>query len=245
MIMNNRYIAMWSGPRNISTAMMRSFESRDDTVVIDEPFYAHFLHKTKFEHPGKKEILLSQDCNWDRVVDMITGPIPDDKAIWYQKHMAQHNLDGCNLEWIKKFNNCFLIRNPKYVIHSYSKEYIILNERQLGYIQQQKLIKKIEESTGETPPIFDADDILKNPKAMLEKICKSVGISFSKKMLKWDKGGRNSDGVWSKYWYKNVINTTGFKPYQKKKIKLEKEVLSLYEKCMVYYNIMYDKRLTV
>ena len=120
---------MWSGPRNLSTAMMRSFENRSDTVVLDEPFYAHFLDKTNLNHPGRDEVLLSQDCNWNNVVKMITGPIPQNKPIWYQKHMAQHNLDGCDISWIKNLKNCILIRHPKYVIPSYNREYSISNEQ--------------------------------------------------------------------------------------------------------------------
>ena len=117
--MNGIRIAMWSGPRNISTAMMRSFENRSDTVIIDEPFYAHYLDKTGLDHPGKDEVLASQSIDWHDVAKMCTGKIPDDKPIWYQKHMAQHNLEGCDLSWIKDVTNCFLIRDPKYVIASY------------------------------------------------------------------------------------------------------------------------------
>ena len=243
--MANTYIAMWSGPRNLSTAMMRSFENRTDTVVIDEPFYGCFLENSKLDHPGKKEVLLSQDCNWDNVVNMITGSIPNNKPIWYQKHMAQHNIAGCDLNWIKNFNNCFLIRNPKYVIPSYSKEFIITDERLLGYVQQHELIKIIEANTGSTPPIFDADDILKNPKSILKKMCQSLGINFSNRMLSWPKGKRKSDGVWAKYWYKNVETSTGFRPYKKKKIILEKKLMPLYEKCMIYYSDMYARRISI
>ena len=186
--MDKTIIAMWSGPRNLSTAMMRSFENRSDTVVLDEPFYAHFLDKTNLNHPGRDEVLLSQDCNWNNVVKMITGPIPQNKPIWYQKHMAQHNLDGCDISWIKNLNNCILIRHPKYVIPSYNREYSISNEQLLGYPQQLDLIRVLEEELGVPPPIFDATDILKNPEKGIKKICMSLGIPFSKKMLKWPKG---------------------------------------------------------
>ncbi len=241
--MDKTIIAMWSGPRNLSTAMMRSFENRSDTVVLDEPFYAHFLDKTNLNHPGRDEVLLSQDCNWNNVVKMITGPIPQNKPIWYQKHMAQHNLDGCDISWIKNMNNCILIRHPKYVIPSYNREYSISNEQLLGYTQQLDLIRILEEELGAPPPIFDATDILKNPEKGIKKICMSLGIPFSKKMLKWPNGKRNSDGVWAKYWYKNVENSTQFNPFFEKDINIPKELIPLYDKCRIHYHRMYKKRL--
>tara|TARA_B100001564_G_C20454635_1_gene585104 strand:+ start:83 stop:814 length:732 start_codon:yes stop_codon:yes gene_type:complete len=238
------YIAMWSGPRNLSTALMRSFENRIDTIVIDEPFYAHFLKQTNLNHPGRDEIISTQDSNWDSIVKRITGPIPQNKSIWYQKHMAQHNLEGCDITWIKNFQNCILIRDPKYVIPSYNKEYSLLDEKLLGYSQQLDLIRILENEEGITPPIFDATDILKKPEQALKKICISVGISFSKNMLKWPKGKRKTDGIWAKYWYQNVENSSGFKPFQKKKIIIDKELTPLYDKCLKGYSSMYEKRIT-
>lgn len=242
--MDETYIAMWSGPRNLSTAMMRSFENRTDTVVLDEPFYAHFLKETNLDHPGREEIILKQDNNWDRIVKRITGPIPGSKKIWYQKHMAQHNLEGCDLNWIKSFHNCILIRDPKYVIPSYNKEYSLSDEKLLGYCQQLNLIRILEDEEGITPPIFDATDILEKPEQALKKICISVGIRFSQKMLKWPKGKRKSDGIWAKYWYRNVENSSGFQPFQKKNIVIDKKLIPLYDKCLADYNSMYEKRIT-
>ena len=242
--MNKTCIAMWSGPRNLSTALMRSFENRTDTIVIDEPFYAHFLKQTNLNHPGRDEIISTQDSNWNSIVKRITGPIPQNKSIWYQKHMAQHTLEGCDINWIKNLHNCILIRDPKYVIPSYNKEHSLSDEKLLGYSQQLDLIKMLEDEKGVTPPIFDATDILKSPEQALKKICLSVGISFSDKMLKWPRGKRKSDGVWAKYWYGNVENSSGFKPFQKKNIIIDKELIPLYNKCLEDYNIMYEKRIT-
>ena len=234
---------MWSGPRNLSTALMRSFENRTDTAVIDEPFYAHFLKQTNLNHPGRNEIISTLDSNWDNIVLKITGPIPHNKSIWYQKHMAQHNLEGCDLNWIKSFHNCILIRDPKYVISSYSKEYSLSDEKLLGYCQQLNLIRILEDEEGITPPIFDATDILEKPEQALKKICISVGIRFSQKMLKWPKGKRKSDGIWAKYWYRNVENSSGFQPFQKKNIVIDKKLIPLYDKCLADYNSMYEKRI--
>jgi hypothetical protein len=235
---------MWSGPRNLSTALMRSFENRTDTAVIDEPFYAHFLKQTNLNHPGRNEIISTLDSNWDNIVLKITGPIPHNKSIWYQKHMAQHNLEGCDLNWIKSFHNCILIRDPKYVIPSYNKEYSLSDEKLLGYCQQLNLIRILEDEESITPPIFDATDILEKPEQALKNICISVGIRFSQKMLKWPKGKRKSDGVWAKYWYRNVENSSGFQPFQKKNIVIDKKLIPLYDKCLVDYNSMYEKRIT-
>ena len=234
---------MWSGPRNLSTALMRSFENRTDTAVIDEPFYAHFLKQTNLNHPGRNEIISTLDSNWDNIVLKITGPIPQNKSIWYQKHMAQHNLEGCDLNWIKNFHNCILIRDPKYVIPSYNKEYSLSDEKLLGYCQQLNLIRILEDEESITPPIFDATDILEKPEQALKKICISVGIRFSQKMLKWPKGKRKSDGIWAKYWYRNVENSSGFQPFQKKNIVIDKKLISIYDKCLADYYSMYEKRI--
>ena len=243
--MNKTYIAMWSGPRNISTALMRSFENRSDTVVLDEPFYAYFLKHTNLNHPGKEEIISTQECKWAKIVKKITGPVPQNKSIWYQKHMAQHNLEKYDISWIGKFKNCILIRDPKYVIPSYNKRYSFLHKNLLGYPQQLNIIRILEDTEGLTPPIFDASEILKNPRLALKKICNSIGISFSEKMLKWPKGKRKSDGVWSKYWYKNVESSSGFKPFRKKNITIEKKMSALYKDCLLDYNSMYEKRVVI
>ena len=234
---------MWSGPRNISTALMRSFENRQDTTVLDEPFYAYFLKKTNLNHPGRKYIISKGEYDWRKVVEKITGPIPQNKNIWYQKHMAQHNLDENDISWIRKFKNCILIRHPRYVIPSYNKKYPLSNKQLLGYSQQLNIIRCLEDKEGVTPPIFDATDIQKNPSLALKKMCISIGIRFSEKMLKWPKGKRKSDGVWAKYWYGNVENSSGFKPFNEKQITIEKGLVALYKECLMEYNSMYEKRI--
>ena len=151
MISQNKIrIAMWSGPRNISTAMMRSFENREDTFVVDEPFYAYYLSHSGLDHPGKQEVLKSQSTNWDEVVKLITGDIPDKKFIWYQKHMVHHIANEKDIDWLKNFHNCFLIRHPKEVIISYAKQAPINEITDLGFIQQVDLFKKILALTGKT-----------------------------------------------------------------------------------------------
>ena len=231
-------IAMWSGPRNISTAMMRSFENRKDTIVIDEPFYAYYLKKSDLVHPGKDQILKSQSNNWYEVVEKITSELPDGATIYYQKHMAHHIFPNNDIGWVKSFKNCFLIRHPKEVIISYSKKNKIKNARDLGFIQQVQLFKKIKNITGTTPAIFDSMDILLDPKVLLKKLCKYLEIEFSNKMLKLPKGIRDTDGVWASHWYKNVINSDGFKPYNKRNEDLNVNQIKLFEESMEHYNYL-------
>ena len=239
MISRNKIrIAMWSGPRNISTAMMRSFENREDTFVIDEPFYAFYLSHSGFNHPGKEEVLKSQSTNWDEVVKLITGDIPDKKFIWYQKHMVHHIANEKDIDWLKNFHNCFLIRNPKEVIISYAKQTPINEITDLGFVQQVSLFKKIKTFTGKTPFVFDAKDILINPEKYLKKMCEYFNINFSSKMIKWPKGERNTDGVWSPYWYKNVINSDSFFPYKDSKEEVPSKYKNLLNECLSYYDYL-------
>jgi len=243
MIAGGIRIAMWSGPRNISTAMMRSFENRPDTVVIDEPFYAHYLDKTGLEHPGRDKVLASQNTDWNEVATMLLGPIPEGQLVWYQKHMAQHNLEGCNLSWTRNVNNCFLIRDPEEVIHSYGKRFHIENELLLGFVQQAELFRDILDQTGIASPVLDAKDILTNPQNILEKLCAVIGIDFTKDMLSWPAGPRESDGIWAPYWYDRVEASTGFNPYRKKEIMIPENQQYLLEKCYPAYEYLFQYKL--
>jgi len=237
---NKIRIAMWSGPRNISTAMMRSFENREDTFVIDEPFYAYYLYKTGFDHPGREDVIKAQSTKWEDIVGMIIGKIPEKKLICYQKHMVHHIVNGRNISWVKFFNNCLLIRHPKDVIISYAKQSPINGINDLGYLQQVNLFEKIKNITGKYPFVFDAKDILINPEKYLRIMCKYFKINFSKKMLSWPQGLRTTDGVWSPYWYKNVINSDSFKPYNKSIEKIPSKYKGLLEECLPHYNYLYS-----
>ena len=241
--MNAVIIAMWSGPRNISTAMMRSFENREDTFVSDEPFYAHYLKLTGIDHPMRKEVMETGNSDWDEVSQYLTGTIPQDKSVWYQKHMAQHNLPGVELDWTSRLTNCFLIRNPREVILSYSKKYEITSVYQLGFPQQFELYDKIEQDSGMSPIVIDSKDVLMNPKNMLQKLCEKLEVPFSDKMLSWPSGKRDSDGVWGQHWYGNVEKSTGFQAYQKKEEEMPKEYTEIYEECMKYYQQLFEQRI--
>lgn len=236
-------IAMWSGPRNISTAMMRSFANRPDSFVSDEPFYGYFLNQTNVDHPGRDEVLQSMETDWYNVVDYITGDIPNGAEVWYQKHMAQHNLPGVDLSWIGQVTNCFLIRDPKEVILSYHKKVAVTRSELLGFPQQAELVRKITDELGHEPPIVDAKDILLNPRDILQKLCEAIGIPFADEMLSWSSGQRETDGVWAKYWYSSVEASTGFQPYAPRSGKLPAELEAIYEECLVYYNTLHRKRI--
>jgi len=235
-------IAMWSGPRSISTALMRSFENRPDTFVTDEPFYAHYLQKTRIDHPLREEVIACSNTDWNSVSHEITGSIPEGKEIWYQKHMAQHNLPRKNLKWVKKMQNCLLIRHPQEVILSYSKKYEITSIFQLGYPQQIELFTMLTDM-GIPPHILDARDVLKNPDQMLKQLCKLLNIPFYNEMLSWPGGKRKSDGIWGRHWYGSVEASTGFHSYVDKKANLPSKYQDIYTVCLESYKQLYSHRI--
>lgn len=236
---------MWSGPRNISTALMRSFENRPDTFVTDEPFYSHFLSVTKDDHPGKDAIIKSQPVLCEDVVGNILGPVPEKKEIWYQKHMSQHITSKFEFDWVGKFLNCFLIRNPKEVIVSFAKRFNLVSSDQLGYSQQARLVRYIQKYTGKTPPVFDSKDILINPEKSLKILCKLLNISFMSEMLSWPSGKRETDGIWAPHWYSEVEKTTGFQPYLDTNLKLESRWLPIYKACKKDYEFLKSLKINI
>ncbi len=230
-------IACWSGPRNISTALMRSWSSRKDTFVTDEPFYAHYLKKTQKNHPMKEQIINHYSSNYKEVVHYLTHKVPNQKSIWYQKHMAHHLIDLSEIKWIKKCQNCILLRHPKEVISSYIVKNNLQKVEELGYPQQYEIAKFLKKSNKRFT-VIDSEDLLKNPSKVLSDWCKSINIDFDKSMLQWKKGPHQNDGIWWKHWYDNVINTTGFQKYYKKDINIENQYDSIYNESMEYYNYL-------
>ena len=223
-------LAMWSGPRNISTAMMRSFGNRPDAIVIDEPLYAHYLHTTGIDHPGRAEVLKAGQTDWHKAVDVLLGPIPQDKTIFYQKQMAQHLLSGMDLGWIDSLTNCFLIRNPREMMTSFIKVIPDPSAEQLGLPQQVELFERECTRTGRVPPVIDSRDVLENPRGVLGALCERVGIDFDPAMLTWPAGSRTTDGVWARHWYANVEQSTGFGRYQPKDEQVPDELIPIYDR---------------
>ena len=205
-------IAMWSGPRNISTAMMRSFENRSDTVVVDEPFYAAFLAETGADHPMRDEVLASQPTRWRDVANALSGPTPTGAAVWYQKHMTHHMLPDFGLDWANDCRNAFLIRAPEAVLASYTLKRENVTLADIGVERQRELFERACDRLGAAPPVIDSADVLADPRAILEKLCAAIGIEFSDRMLSWPAGKRDSDGVWAPAWYDTVERSTEFAP---------------------------------
>ena len=226
---------MWSGPRNISTALMRSWESRSDTFVIDEPFYAHYLSVTNVDHPGRDEIVQSGETDQSVVSKGLISDIDDSCSIYFQKHMTHHMIPSVDREWMKDVVNCFLIRDPKDMILSYTKVNSNLSMHLLGLEEQYELFEYVTKINGRAPPVVDSKDILLDPRETLRLLCEKIGVVFSEEMLSWSKGVRDTDGIWAKYWYDNVINSTGFNTYTEKNEVIRDEYLQLYEDCLKIY----------
>lgn len=203
-------IAMWSGPRNISTAMMRSFENRPDTAVVDEPFYAAFLAKSGLVHPMGDEVLASQPNDWRQVAEAMLGPVPGGKAVFYQKHMTHHMLPEFGLEWTTACLNAFLIRDPARVLASYVKKRDRPTLADIGIVRQAELFDREADRLGRAPPVIEGVDVLADPRRTLTALCKAVRVDFSEAMLAWPAGPRDTDGVWAPAWYDAVERSTGF-----------------------------------
>lgn len=203
-------IAMWSGPRNISTAMMRSFENRPDTSVIDEPFYACYLALTGADHPMRAEVLASQPTTSGPVVAALLGPVPDGRPVFYQKHMTHHMVDGVDRGWMNRVCNAFLIRSPHDVLVSYAKVRGTPTPEEIGIPQQRVLFERVADRLGHAPPVIDGADVLTDPRRVLALLCHALGIAFRPEMLTWPAGSRPTDGVWAPAWYASVEASTGF-----------------------------------
>ena len=201
---------MWSGPRNISTAMMRSFENRPDTAVVDEPFYAAYLKVSGIDHPMRAEILAAYPTDPRVVVDALLGPVPGGRPIFYQKHMTHHMLDGFDRSWIKACRNAFLIRSPERVLASYTEKRPEVALADIGFVQQSELFDREADRLGCAPPVIESEDVLASPREALSVLCKALDIPFTDKMLTWPPGARASDGIWGKVWYDAVERSTGF-----------------------------------
>ena len=231
-------IACWSGPRNISTALMRSWSSRNDSFVSDEPFYAYYLKEQQLKHPMYKEIIEYYPNTYDDVVKSLTSEIHNDKEHWYQKHMAHHLIDLNNISWIKNFENCILIRHPKDVINSYIKKNTLNHVDELGYPQQYKIMRYLD-SIGKKFIVVDSNILLNNPEKILSQWCSSINLEFDISMLKWQKGNHPQDGIWWKHWYDNVITTIHFQKFSANQSELDKKYQSIYDEALDYYNKLY------
>lgn len=238
-------IAMWSGPRNISTALMRAWEHRGDCAVSDEPLYAAYLAQTGLEHPGRAEVIAAGETDWRRVVDSLLGPAPGGAALWYQKHMSHHLLPGMDLDWVLRLRNVLLIRDPAEVVASYLKSRATVTPEDIGLLQQDRLFDLLSAPAGMPPPVIDAGEFLRAPEAHLRALCAHLGVDFSPRMLHWPSGPRDSDGVWAPYWYQAVLASTGFEAWRPREIALSPAAAAVVEACRPAYERLLGHRLRV
>jgi len=237
-------VAMWSGPRNISTAMMRSWGNRPDTAVCDEPLYAHYLQHTGFDHPGAAEVIARHEPDWRAAVAGLVGEVPGGKPIYYQKHMAHHLLPHIDRDWFGPLTHAFLIREPREMITSLAKILPEPTAEATGLPQQAEIFAWVRARTGRTPPVIDARDVLDDPRRTLTLLCEGLGVPFTEAMLSWPPGPRATDGVWARHWYGGVEKTTAFQPYAPKPEPLPAHLRGLLDTCQAYYDALYAERLS-
>lgn len=235
---------MWSGPRNISTAFMRSWENRPDTIVVDEPFYAHYLLATGIDHPGREEVLAHHETDWRRVVASLLAPLPPGVAIYYQKQMAHHLLPHMGRDWLGSVTHAFLIRDPVPMLASLGEKLGRFELEATGLPQQVEIFDYVHRCRGNVPPVVDAADLLAAPEPVLRALCAALGIPFTERMLSWPPGRRDTDGVWAKYWYERVERSTGFEPAEAAGMpKLRGRLAELEAQCRPLYEQLYAHRL--
>ena len=237
-------VAMWSGPRNISTAMMRAWENREDCAVSDEPLYAHYLAHTGLDHPGRDEVVADGETDWRRVVAALSGPSPGGAPVWYQKHMTHHLLPHIDHGWIAGLRNVLLIRDPREVVASYVKSRAHVEADDIGLRQQVELYEALA-AAGDAPPVVDSGDFLRAPEAHLRALCDWLGIEFSARMLRWPAGPRASDGIWAPHWYAHVRASTGFEAPAPREIALAGEAAAVAEACLPHYRRLHALRMRV
>jgi len=238
-------IAMWSGPRNISTAMMRAWENRPDTSVSDEPFYAAYLALSDTNHPMHDAVLASQPRDWRKVAAAITGPAPDGAPIWFQKHMTHHMVSQIGRDWFGDVRHAFLIRDPVQVVASYANKRETVTPLDLGYDLQAELFDEVVARTRQTPPVLESSDVLRNPKGALTALCGALDVPFDPAMLSWPAGPRSSDGVWATHWYASVEASTGFRPWKKPSITLDADQDAVAQACQGAYRRLSRFRLEI
>ncbi|MGI8576587.1 MAG: HAD family hydrolase [Nocardioidaceae bacterium] len=233
-------LAMWSGPRNISTAWMRSWENRPNTMVVDEPLYAHYLSTTGLDHPGRDEVIAAGEADWRVVVETLLGPVPAGVDVFYQKHMAHHLTPDIDHDWIASLANVLLIRDPREVVASYIRAWgrgprHEVTPDDIGLPQQARLYDELA-AAGAAPLVIDAADFLGNPRGYLAALCARLGVTFDAvAMLRWPAGVRETDGVWGKHWYEAVWRSTGFEPYQRRHMLLDERAAQLAAGCLPLY----------
>ncbi|HEY5362691.1 MAG TPA: hypothetical protein VIJ49_00650 [Aestuariivirga sp.] len=226
-------ISMWSGPRNISTAMMYSFAARRDCIALDEPFYGAYLKATGLKHPMASEILAGMECDPQKVATICAAPAA--KPIFYQKYMTHHMLPQFDRTFIRSLNNAFLIRSPEKVLASYAKKHDEVSLHAIGFVEQAEIFDEVAQHLGHAPPVVDGDIHLNNPRASLTQLCAALNIPFDEAMLAWPKGPKSCDGIWAPHWYNAAWNSTGFGAPTLKPLQLPDHLKRIAENARPYY----------
>lgn len=236
-------LCVWSGPRNISTALMYSFAQRTDTTVYDEPLYAHYLVNTtaKDYHPGADDIIATMEKDGEKVVtDIILGPQPTRVAFFKQ---MTHHLVGLDQSFMEQTVNVMLTRHPRDMLPSYAEQVSSPTLRDVGYKLHLDLVEYLR-SLGQEPAVLDSEATLRNPQGVLKRLCERIGIPFDEAMLSWTAGSRPEDGIWAKYWYASVHRSTGFQAHNPKTEPFPERLKPLFDECMPYYVALSKEAIT-
>ncbi|MBC7739891.1 MAG: HAD family hydrolase [Candidatus Saccharibacteria bacterium] len=227
---------MWSGPRNLSTAMMYAFAARNDCAVVDEPFYGAYLAATGLDHPMRDQVIASQNPDPVMVAQGLLGPIPGAKPLSYQKHMTLHMIPQFDRSFMRGLTNVFLIRHPARVVASYARKREAPTLADIGFMQQAELFDQVADWQGHAPLVLDSADIRADPKTSLNRLCDALGIPFMPEMLHWSKGPKSYDGVWAPHWYGAVHGSTGFEDPEGDLLELTGPFAELTGQAMPYYD---------
>lgn len=236
-------IAMWSGPRNLSTAMMYAFAARGDAQVWDEPFYAAYLDKTGLEHPMRAEVITGGERDAGKVAKALLAP--SDQPIFYQKHMCQHMIEGVPRDWMAEVTNAFLIRHPARVVASFAAKHDALTLSDIGFTQQTELFERVADQLGQAPVVIDSADIRNAPEPALTKLCAALDIPFTNRMLSWDAGPKPFDGVWASHWYNAVHRSTDLHSPEGEYPPLSSEQARLVDAALPHYERLAAFRITL
>ena len=256
-----KHIAMWTCRRSRSTVTTRSFEQREDCIVYNAPFYPpYLLHKgDEVFDPHRDDVFERFETNYDKVIEEVTGDLPDGKLFSFQKHVVQEVLPEFGRNWLDRIHHFFLIRHPGEILFSYyqlqqklgQKSHLTIDD--IGLDALYNMFCDVRKATDEIPLVMDATDLVKNPAKSLQAICDRFDVPFSEKMLSWQPGLEKSflqdydpspDKKWIKTWYSNVVNSSGFLPYEQKQIHLPEDMLPLLEECLPFYEKIFSHRLS-
>ena len=237
------HIAMWSGPRNLSTAMMYAFAARGDCAVVDEPFYGAYLNATGMDHPMRAQVIASQSSDPAEVAAQCIGPIPHGQSLFYQKHMTLHMIPAFDRAFLRGLTNVFLIRHPARVVASYARKREAPTLADIGFVQQAHLFDEVADYLGHTPVVLDSADVRADPSGTLRRLCGALELKFTEKMLSWPRGPKPHDGIWASHWYAEVHKSTGFGAAEGELPALSDDFQRLSDAALPYFERLHPHRL--